>query len=64
MAVQAQREAASIPDGMRLLSEEERLETLSLLARSKADVEDKLQVICIIHWPAAQGCLVVLSQLR
>ena len=41
---QAQRGAACIPEGMRVLLEEERLQTLSVLAQSTADTEAKLQV--------------------
>ncbi|CAK0785311.1 hypothetical protein CVIRNUC_008518 [Coccomyxa viridis] len=42
---QAQREAACIPEGMRLLPEEERLETLSILACSRAETEAKLRAL-------------------
>ena len=43
-AAQAQRDAASIPEGMRMLPEEERLQTLDVLAQSKTDTEAKLRV--------------------
>ena len=48
---QAQREAACIPEGMRLLPEEERLETLSILACSRAETEAKLRVSSLMISP-------------
>ena len=41
---QAQRDAASIPEGMRILPEKERLQTLDDIAKSKADTEARLRV--------------------
>ena len=41
---QARMEAACIPEGMRALPEAERLETLSILARSRAETEAALRV--------------------
>mmetsp|Transcript_25560 Transcript_25560/g.64845 ORF Transcript_25560/g.64845 Transcript_25560/m.64845 type:complete len:296 (-) Transcript_25560:370-1257(-) len=47
-AVARAKEAALIPPGMRLLPEEERLETLAILERNKRDVEKALQSMPII----------------
>ena len=57
---QAQRDAANIPEGMRLLPEDERLQTLSILAQSKADTEAKLRVrfsCALTSQRLAQSCL-------
>ncbi|KAJ9513997.1 hypothetical protein QJQ45_021078 [Haematococcus lacustris] len=45
---QRAKEAALIPPGMRLLPEEERLETLSILERNRVDVERALQSMPIV----------------
>ena len=42
--MQAAQEAAQIPQGMRVLPEEEQQEMLALLARSRAEEEEKLLV--------------------
>lgn len=44
LLVQAEKEASLIPEGMRVLPEEERLEMLSLLEASKADTEARIRV--------------------
>lgn len=41
---QIQREAASIPEGMRVLPDAERLQTVGALAQNRAETEAKLQV--------------------
>lgn len=40
---QAQKEAALIPEGMRMMSEEERLETLQILDQNHREVQDAVQ---------------------
>jgi len=42
--VQAEREAARVPAGMRALPEAERLEMLDALGRARADLEAQVQV--------------------
>ena len=54
---QAQREAACIPEGMRLLPEEERLETLSILACSRAEIEAKLRVSSLMISPGLHNVI-------
>ena len=54
---QAQREAARIPEGMRLLPEEERLETLSILACSRAETEVKLRVSSLMISPGLHNVI-------
>lgn len=45
VCMQAAAEASAIPQGMRVLPEEERQEMLTLLARSRAEEEEKLLVM-------------------
>ncbi|EIE21963.1 hypothetical protein COCSUDRAFT_56406 [Coccomyxa subellipsoidea C-169] len=51
---QAEREAAKIPDGMRLLPEEERLEMLSLLEASRDELEAKIRALPFITETVSQ----------
>ena len=44
MQLQAAKEAALIPPGMRILPDEERLEMLRVLQQSKTETEAKLSV--------------------
>ena len=46
-SLQAAKEASAIPQGMRVLPEEERQEMLALLAQSRAEEEEKLLVKAI-----------------
>eukprot|EP00877_Chromochloris_zofingiensis_P007501 jgi/Chrzof1/3003/Cz12g07200.t1 len=46
-AVQAAKQAALIPAGMRMLPEEERLETLAILEQNRSEVERHLQALPI-----------------
>ena len=41
---QAEKEASLIPQGMRILPEEERLDMLAMLAKSRAEATEKLLV--------------------
>lgn len=41
--VQAEKEAALIPEGMRMMSDEERLDTLAVLDTNRSEVETELQ---------------------
>ncbi|KIY96606.1 hypothetical protein MNEG_11355 [Monoraphidium neglectum] len=47
-ALEAAREAAKVPPGMRIMPEEERAETLALLERNKAEVEGALSALPIV----------------
>jgi hypothetical protein len=40
--MQAEQEAALIPEGMRIMGDDERTETLAVLAKNKDEVEDAL----------------------
>ena len=44
--LQAAKEAALIPPGMRILPDEERLEMLRVLQQSRTETEGKLSVSC------------------
>mmetsp|Transcript_12775 Transcript_12775/g.34834 ORF Transcript_12775/g.34834 Transcript_12775/m.34834 type:complete len:297 (-) Transcript_12775:213-1103(-) len=53
-AEERMKEAALIPPGMRLLPDEERLETLAILAKNKQDVERAIQALPLrIETPSA-----------
>lgn len=41
--MQAEKEAALIPEGMRMMSDEERLDTLAVLDTNRTEVEAELQ---------------------
>jgi hypothetical protein len=41
--LQAEKEAALIPEGMRIMSDEERKETLAILDQNRAEVEAAMQ---------------------
>lgn len=45
---QAAKEASLIPAGMRLLSDQERMETLEILASNRNDVESDLQRLPVV----------------
>ena len=67
LLVQAEKEASLIPEGMRVLPEEERLEMLGLLEASKADTEARIRVNskCVSFVPTErmQYILIVLHHL-
>lgn len=42
MCLQAEREAALIPDGMRIMGDDERTDTLAVLEKNKEEVEREL----------------------
>jgi hypothetical protein len=47
-SVQAEKEAALIPQGMRIMPEEERLETLRILDANREEVEGEIQKLPFI----------------
>ena len=52
--MQAAKEAALIPPGMRIMPEAERLETLTILEQNRADVEKEIQQLpFVIETPSA-----------
>ena len=54
MAVQAAKEAALIPEGMRVMPEDERQETLAILNANRAEVEEEIQQLpFVIETPSA-----------
>ena len=53
-ALQAAKEAALVPEGMRLMPEAERLETLAILDANRREVEQEIQALpFVIETPSA-----------